>query len=363
MTEELITGFCWNSLEEPGSDTPPAEQYQKIVRWAGSARGQNPKAFDAVTAWLLEDREWPEERLPENRRILVEEIVARFRAQNKWLHTQLTNLDPSGVVNKAVFPALRQFDDALSGILQEKRLKTAVQRMFADFSVLKERSVRETIAGGITGPTGTDAVEIFGYINCLKDLDASVQWTLFMPDVVRNQQDGFRVDHFEYRKMPAMRFIGQKDAALPDAEARKALFQIVDTLNAGLPDLDYDLLLVHHSGRCVDVEPGCAFWGRFLKADTPVPEGLLSFDFLPRRKGTAGPPFLSQFAFATFSGDLEAMHRTEGYDSDAMYDVTRNIMLGQGVTIPYPDKYWTAAVFPNGSERPSTAYLFSAELE
>lgn len=37
-------------------------------------------------------------------------------------------------------------------------------------------------------------------------------------------------------------------------------------------------------------------------------------------------------------------------------------MLGQGVCIPYPDKYWTAEVFPDGCGKPSRAYLFSAEL-
>ena len=46
----------------------------------------------------------------------------------------------------------------------------------------------------------------------------------------------------------------------------------------------------------------------------------------------------------------------------AMYDVTRNIILGQGVQIPYPDKYWTAEVFLNGVENDSTAYMFSVEL-
>jgi len=37
-------------------------------------------------------------------------------------------------------------------------------------------------------------------------------------------------------------------------------------------------------------------------------------------------------------------------------------MLGQGVNIPYPDKYWTAEVFPDGCDKYSTAYMFSAEL-
>ncbi len=56
------------------------------------------------------------------------------------------------------------------------------------------------------------------------------------------------------------------------------------------------------------------------------------------------------------------MHKQEGYDVNAMYDVTRNIMLGQGLTIPYPHKYWTAEVFLRGYDRESTAYMFSAAL-
>ena len=99
-----------------------------------------------------------------------------------------------------------------------------------------------------------------------------------------------------------------------------------------------------------------------MKADAPVPDGFIYFDLVPHNDGKAGSPFLSQFAYATFSGDLEAMHTRKGYDSDAMYDVTRNIMLGQGAPIPYPEKYWTAEVFFDGHSKPGTGYLFSAEL-
>lgn len=128
------------------------------------------------------------------------------------------------------------------------------------------------------------------------------------------------------------------------------------------PDFDYDVLFMHHYGLCVDVGLWHGFWGRFMKANTPVPEGFLYFDFVPHNDGKSGLPFFSQFAYVTFSGDMDAMHKREGYDSDAMYDVTRNIMLGQGVPIPYPDKYWTAEVFLDGCDKYSTAYMFSAEL-
>ena len=57
------------------------------------------------------------------------------------------------------------------------------------------------------------------------------------------------------------------------------------------------------------------------------------------------------------------MHAREGFDSDAMYDVTRNVLLGQDVPIPYPEKYWTAEVFPQGCSGERAEYFFSAVLE
>ena len=227
---------------------------------------------------------------------------------------------------------------------------------------MRERSIREKIAGNKTGPTGTDSVDIFGYINYLKDCDAQVQWALFMPDLVERQQKGFKVDSFEYKKMSAMRFIGREGDDLDNMEGRNKLFRTLDAMNEHKSDFDYDVLFMHHYGLGVDVGPWHGVWGRFMKADTPVPEGFLYFDFVPHNDGKAGPPFCSQFAYATFSGDNDAMHKREGYDSDAMYDVTRNIILGQGVNIPYPDKYWTAEVFLDGCDKYSTAYLFSVEL-
>ncbi len=44
--------------------------------------------------------------------------------------------------------------------------------------------------------------------------------TLFMPDVVEKQQDGFKLESFVYRKMPAVRFIGKDERDVPDMEAR-----------------------------------------------------------------------------------------------------------------------------------------------
>ncbi len=363
MSRKLVDEFYWSDLTEQGRETlTDIEKYKRIVNWAYKARGQNPGVFDALTEWVLDDYEWKHEKLAENEQILMEGVLARFREQNEQLRAYLSELEPSGVVNRAVFTALDRFDDELSGRTHEKRLEEVVEQVFADFSCMLERSIREQIAGNKTGPSGTDTVDIFGYINFLKDCDASVQWALFMPDKVERQQNGFKVESFEYKKMSAMRFIGREGEDLADVEARKKLFGILDTLNDYQSDFNYDVLLMHHYGQGVDVGPWHGFWGRFMKAGTPVPEGLLYFDFVPHNDGKAGPPFCSQFAYATFSGDMNAMHQCEGYDCDAMYDVTRNIILGQGVHIPYPDKYWTAEVFLDGCDKYSTAYMFGVEL-
>lgn len=362
MSRKLIDEFYWSDLEEQkGKKLTDAEAYQRIASWAGKARGQNPGVFDALTEWIRDDSQWSGEKLAENEQILMQGVLGRFKEQNAQLRAYLLALEPSGVVNAAVFKALDRFDEELSGKSHDEGLRETVERVFTDFSAMLERGVREKIAGNVTGQFGTKGVDFIGYINYLKDCDAGVQWTLFMPDMVQQQQKGFRVDSFEYREMPAMRFIGREGGDLDDLEARRGLFRVLDTMNAYQSGFDFDVLLMHHYGLAVDVGPWHGVWGRFMQAGTPVPEGFLSFDFVPQNDGKAGPPFCSRFAYAAFSGDPEAMHRREGYDSDAMYDVTRNIILGQGVNIPYPDKYWTAEVFLNGCDKNSTAYLFSAE--
>jgi hypothetical protein len=92
------------------------------------------------------------------------------------------------------------FDQELSGVSHDERLRETVAKVFADFSVMRERGIREQIAGNKTGPEGVNHVELFGYINYLKDSDAGVQWALFMPDVVERQQKSFKVDCFNIKK-------------------------------------------------------------------------------------------------------------------------------------------------------------------
>ena len=185
--KNLQDRFCWYAAEENAGDGSPEERYQRIVDWAGQARGANPDAFDGVTAWLLEGGQWSEEELAHNRTLFLEGIIGRFSQQCRQLREEMKTLVPSGLVNMAVFDALDRFEEELTGATRVDELKEAVREVFDDFASIKKRETRELFTGGITGHAGTDTVEVFGYINYLKDCDASVQWTLFMPDVVERQ--------------------------------------------------------------------------------------------------------------------------------------------------------------------------------
>ena len=305
--------------------------------------------------------------------------MGRFKEQNAKLRAYLKELESSGVVNDAIFKALNIFDDELSGRLfsgsrPNEQLQTLVAKLFADFSIMKERNIREHIAGGKRGIHGTDSGEIFGYINYLNGSDSQVQWCLFMPDLGKRQQDGFKVESFEYKTMPAMRFIGIEDSTFHSETAEefytkkkiglKNMTETLDAMTEYKSGFDYDVLFQHHYGKGVDVERWHGFWGRFMKADTPVPEGFVHWDFVPDDTNTPYLTFRSQFAFAVFSGDIAAMHNDEGTDGGRMYDVTRNLILSQGVNIPYPEIYWTAEVWLDGcdNDKPSTAFMFSVVL-
>ena len=360
----------WKEVKEQ-KELSPEEKYKRIISWAGKARGRNPKVFDALCDWLMNDDDWTEDKLAENKEILMQGVLARFKEQNARLRTYLKELEPSGVVNFPVFKALDDFDKMLNGEKNGYWECKETAKMFADFSVMSNRNMREKIAGGKTGRQGVDTAGPLGlgYIGYLKDGDASVQWCLFMPDMAKNQQKGFQVDSFEYKLLPALRFIGIEDSNWHSETAEeyyikkeagiKKITETLDRLAEYNSEFDYDVLFQHHYGKGVDVEPCHGFWGRFMKADTPVPEGFVHFDLLPDDTDTTHLTFRSQFAYAKFSGDIDAMKSTEGFDGCGMYDVTRNIILGQNIRIPYPETYWTAEVFLNGFEKPTTAYMFS----
>lgn len=317
---------------------------QRTVRQNGQDIYLNQYAYDAMVDWLLDDGEWNDPIEGGKEQYLKQCGLLLMQHYRYHLYEYLKKLDAAfpGLVNQPAFAALERMSAAVPGAhTSDLWLHEAVDPALADFSAMRSRSLREKAAA---------------YVRLLKAYDDSIQWTLFMPEMVRHQAQGFQVD-LEYREYPAFRFIG---AELPpgDHQARAALFKKLDEMPEYKFSFDYDLLFMHHNGLTVD-QPWHGVWGRFMKAQTPVPDGYISIDFVPYDLPVVGAPYYARFAFARFCGDREALHAREGYDSDAMYDITRNIILGHGVNIPYPEKYWTAEVFMDGCEQDSTGYLFS----
>jgi hypothetical protein len=333
--------------------------YDRITHWAARFRGYpacvkaegkdifvGQHAFDAMANWLLDDSLWQNPNLDGKEQFLKQCGLLLFGYYRWQLHEYLLKLDAKfpGIVNKPVFAALERIAKAIPGShTSDLWLHEAVDPALVDFSAMADRAMREKTAQ---------------YVRMLKECDNSVQWTLFMPDFVKNQTKCFNVDSFEYRSMPAFRFIGREGEEFADIEKRREIFRVLDSMPEYRSGFDLDILFQHHYGLPAD-NPWHGVWGRFMKADTPVPPGFIFFDFTPDYAKEAGPPYYTHFAYAKFSGDMKAMHSREGFDSEAMYDVTRNIILAGGVVIPYPENYWTAEVFPDGCDKPSYAFMFS----
>ena len=109
-------------------------------------------------------------------------------------------------------------------------------------------------------------------------------------------------------------------------------------------DIPYDCSLMHHNGKEVDSE-NHYLAGRFFKEGTPVPRGFDYYD-LPTK----------QAAYA--------IYRIDEFDGDVghVYYYTRDQILSDGISIPYPNSYWHASVYIDG--RPDNGncrlgYLFS----
>ena len=154
------------------------------------------------------------------------------------------------------------------------------------------------------------------------------------------------IEHWEYRTFPAVRFIGLEVFYDGDdwVKIRKKVADVLDAAPEYSSGFDYDLTLSHHFGKCVEKERNHDFIGRFMKSGTPVPEGFVYWDFVEDDKNTPYLKFCSQFALSVFTGNHDALHNGENFDVNALYDITRNIILEEKVTIPYPEIYWTAEV-------------------
>ncbi len=353
MSFGLINAFHfadWDSFDDGRNRELTAEEkYNKIVKWAGEARGQNPTIFDKLSEWILDDSEWTEDKLAENEQILTQGVFSRFKDQNAKLRAYLKELEPSGVVNIVIFKALDRFDEELSGKPADKRLREVVARVFSDFSTLRERSVRKKIAGY---PTNSMHATDIGYINYLKDCDAAVQWALFMPEVVKKHGHKINRDSFEYIEIGKVRFIGKEFVKNPEihvAHPEEALPELIEMLPEYGTEITALCHLEHHNGGAVNVNQ-CNMMGYFCKAATPVPNGYDYYDVPTDHAG-----------YAVYSSN-----NFDGNYFDAAYEFTRDQILGDNVCIPYPQAYWTAEVylqgFSEGGSPHRFGYLFSVEL-
>lgn len=299
----------------------------------GMTYPQNEAAFGAMCEWLLNDAEWQD--LTSHEVYLKQSGLLLVGYYRNNLYSYLKRLDAEypGVVNPPAFAALERMSKEFPGShASDLWLNECVDPAITDFSMLRERSIREKVERWVSNNIG--------------DCDNGIQWALFMPDFVKKNIRDADIDlvHFEYRTLPAFRFVGIESDF--DNGKRAEIVRVLDAMTEYASGFDYDITFVHHYGRSVDDDPGHSFMGRFMKVDTPAPEGFVSFDFLsPVWSSAPGLPYLTQFAFAVFAGESdESLHKSDGFDANAMYDITRNIILGEDVMIPYPDKYWTAEV-------------------
>ena len=307
--------------------------YDCVVDWAGKLRGKtsvtalgqviptNLAAFDAMCEWLLDDNQW--QVLDSHEQYLKQCGLLLLNYYRNNLCSYLKKIDAQypGVVNKPVFAAIERIGRFMPGAQRsELYLNECVHPAITNFSVLRNRLMREKVAQ---------------YVRYLKECDNSVQWTLFMPGVVKNHHARkINRESFEYINIGKMRFIGLEFAKHPDIHLSRPL-ESLPKLMPLFPEYGTEITalchLEHHHGGEVNAHQ-CNMMGYFFKAGTPVPDGYDYYDVPTDRAAYA------VYYSPNFDGDIFG----------AAYEFTRDQILGDGVCIPYPAAYWTAEVYPEG---------------
>ena len=150
--------------------------------------------------------------------------------------------------------------------------------------------------------------------------------------------NGLIREKFEYVHVGELRFIGLDLRANPGLNDQQTIEKIMpmmaEIMSERATEIPEYCYLEHHNGGEVNVnETGIG--GYFFKAGTPVPEGLIFYD-VP----TVNIGYGVYRGGENFGGDL--------FDA---YECTRDKILDDGVEIPYPQAYWTAAEFIGGEPR------------
>ena len=155
--------------------------------------------------------------------------------------------------------------------------------------------------------------------------------------------DGVRLlrEKFEYIHTGNVRFIGLDLDTVPGISYDDTIAKIAPLLDSLMATFITDYCyLEHHNGGPVN-ENETHITGRFFVADTPVPDGCIYYDVPTVNVG-----------YGIYSGD-----ENFGGDTFDAYVFTRDQILGDGVEIPYPEKYWTAVQFIDGEPK-SGVYRF-----
>jgi hypothetical protein len=145
------------------------------------------------------------------------------------------------------------------------------------------------------------------------------------------------MESIEYIKLPAVRFIGKDVMAKGKKECGEKYPEMIRKSVEFIPILDAmadyatnitDLCaLKHHDHGLYNKSPMHYIVGKFMKENTPVPEGFDYWD-IPE----------SSVAFAIVCGELTVM-------IDKGYFMTRDKILADGLKIPYPKGYFHAEVY------------------
>lgn len=167
-----------------------------------------------------------------------------------------------------------------------------------------------------------------------------------------NTNEKISMENFQYRVLGKLRFIGID--AWRTSEEWDALWarseEFIPKLDALMAEYATEITencsMMHHNGNEVDTE-NHFLAGRFFKENTPVPEGYDYYDVPTERAAYA-------------------IYNTESYDGavGSAYYLTRDKILSEGVSIPYPQSYWHAEVYTNGRPKEGTyrfGYLFSVQ--
>ena len=155
---------------------------------------------------------------------------------------------------------------------------------------------------------------------------------------------------FEYIELPSTRFIGIDALRTGECysmllERKSEFMPALDSSKAAFP---YECAIKHHDFKEAD-NPMHYIVGKFVEANTFVPTGYDYIDFPPMKA-----------AYATFDGKFDDV----GEVVMPIYEFTRNKILEEGVSIPYPEAYWSAEVYlkhPDADGGYELGYLFSVK--